>query len=69
MITVLPTIVLSFGFVFQIGKAEGAKVLTGGVANDVVDGGFYVKPTILHGTNDMQALTSQSTLTAYQLLS
>jgi len=36
-----------------VGEAEGAKVLTGGSANNVVDGGFYIKPTILHGTNDM----------------
>jgi aldehyde dehydrogenase len=37
-----------------IGTAEGAKLLTGGAVNDVVDGGYYIKPTILHGTNDMQ---------------
>ena len=35
------------------GEAEGATVLTGGSANSVVDGGFYIKPTILSGTNDM----------------
>ena len=37
----------------KTGEAEGAKVLTGGAANDVVDGGFYIKPTILSGTNEM----------------
>jgi len=43
----------------NVGKAEGAKVLTGGVANSVIDGGFYVKPTILHGTNDMQVFQEE----------
>jgi len=38
----------------NIGTAEGAKVLTGGSANDVVSGGYYIKPTILSGTNDMK---------------
>lgn len=38
----------------KIGTDEGAKVLTGGSVNDCVDGGFYIKPTILAGTNDMQ---------------
>ena len=27
----------------EIGQAEGAKVLTGGAANDVVSGGYYVR--------------------------
>jgi len=43
----------------NIGKSEGAKVLTGGLANDVIAGGFYVKPTILHGTNDMQVFQEE----------
>jgi len=37
----------------NIGKDEGAEVLTGGATNDVVDGGFYIKPTILKGDNSM----------------
>merc|ERR1740123_488164 len=37
----------------KIGTDEGAKVLTGGAVNNVVDGGFYIKPTILLGTNKM----------------
>jgi aldehyde dehydrogenase len=41
----------------DIGKQEGAKVLTGGERN-VLDGdlkdGFYVKPTIFHGHNKMR---------------
>jgi aldehyde dehydrogenase len=43
----------------DIGVAEGAKVLTGGSVNDVVDGGFYIKPTILSGTNDMQVFREE----------
>jgi aldehyde dehydrogenase len=42
-----------------IGVAEGAKVLTGGTVNDVVAGGYYVKPTILAGTNDMQVMREE----------
>ena len=38
----------------NIGTAEGAVVLTGGASNDVVEGGYYIKPTILAGTNDMR---------------
>ena len=38
----------------EVGKKEGAEVLTGGSASNVVDGGFYIKPTIFKGTNDMQ---------------
>ena len=41
----------------EIGKAEGAKVLTGGERN-VLDGdlaeGYYVKPTIFEGDNSMR---------------
>jgi aldehyde dehydrogenase len=39
----------------DLGKSEGAKVLTGGVAkSDAVAGGFYIKPTIFAGTNNMR---------------
>ena len=43
----------------ELGKAEGAKVLTGGSVNDVVAGGYYVKPTILSGTNDMRVFQEE----------
>ena len=43
----------------EVGKAEGAKVLTGGSANDAVAGGYYVKPTILSGTNDMRVFQEE----------
>lgn len=43
----------------NIGVAEGAKVLTGGAANDVVAGGYYIKPTILSGTNDMRVFQEE----------
>jgi aldehyde dehydrogenase len=43
----------------EVGKSEGAQVLTGGASNDVVDGGFYVKPTILKGTNDMRVFQEE----------
>merc|ERR1712187_1036642 len=43
----------------NIGTAEGAKVLTGGVANDVVAGGYYIKPTILSGTNNMRVFQEE----------
>jgi len=43
----------------KVGTDEGAKVLTGGAANDVVDGGFYVKPTILSGTNNMRVFQEE----------
>ena len=43
----------------SIGMAEGAKVLTGGTANDAVDGGYYIKPTILAGTNDMRVFQEE----------
>ena len=41
----------------EIGKAEGAKVLTGGYRNELggeLAGGFYVKPTIFEGDNSMR---------------
>jgi aldehyde dehydrogenase len=46
----------------EIGKKEGAKVLTGG-ARAVLDGdlaeGFYIQPTILAGTNDMRVFQEE----------
>jgi len=42
-----------------IGTAEGAKVLTGGAANDVLTGGYYIKPTILSGTNEMKVFQEE----------
>ncbi|MFJ2318550.1 aldehyde dehydrogenase [Glutamicibacter sp. NPDC087661] len=41
----------------DIGKSEGAKVLLGGGRADLggeLSGGYYVKPTIFEGTNDMR---------------
>jgi aldehyde dehydrogenase len=40
----------------DIGKAEGAEVLTGGTQRPVVgrEGGFYVEPTIFKGNNSMR---------------
>lgn len=35
------------------GKAEGAKILTGGEARQEIDGGFYIEPTIFQGDNSM----------------
>jgi aldehyde dehydrogenase len=44
----------------EIGKKEGAKILTGGVVNEgVVPGGYYIKPTILEGTNDMKVFQEE----------
>jgi aldehyde dehydrogenase len=46
----------------EIGKKEGAKVLTGG-ARAVLDGdlagGFYIQPTILAGTNNMRVFQEE----------
>ncbi|XVQ06795.1 aldehyde dehydrogenase [Spirillospora sp. CA-255316] len=40
----------------DIGKKEGARVLTGGTARSVegLPGGHYIEPTIFQGTNDMR---------------
>ncbi|GHF21792.1 putative aldehyde dehydrogenase [Amycolatopsis deserti] len=40
----------------DIGKKEGAEVLTGGGAREVAEhpGGYYIEPTIFRGTNDMR---------------
>ena len=43
----------------NIGVSEGAKVLTGGSVNDVNTGGYYIKPTILGGTNDMRVFQEE----------
>jgi aldehyde dehydrogenase len=45
----------------EIGKAEGATVLTGG-ADERVSGlteGFYIQPTLLKGTNDMRVFQEE----------
>jgi aldehyde dehydrogenase len=46
----------------EIGKKEGAKVLTGG-KRAVLDGdlaeGYYIEPTILEGTNDMRVFQEE----------
>ncbi|MEM7751166.1 MAG: aldehyde dehydrogenase [Pseudomonadota bacterium] len=42
---------------FDIGKQEGAEVLTGGAEADLggdLSGGFYIQPTIFKGTNKMR---------------
>src|SRR6202521_5417930 len=44
---------------FDIGKKEGAKVLTGGVANKLsgeLAGGYYIKPTVFEGHNKMRGV-------------
>jgi len=43
----------------DIGVSEGAKILTGGSANDELGGGYYIKPTILSGTNDMRVFQEE----------
>lgn len=46
----------------EIGRAEGAEVLTGGdqpeLSGDLA-GGYYVKPTIFKGTNDMRVFQEE----------
>ena len=47
---------------FDIGRAEGAEVLTGGEAARLggdLDGGFYVKPTVLKGHNKMRVFQEE----------
>jgi len=42
---------------FEIGRAEGARVVTGGeraMLGGDLNGGYYVQPTIFEGTNDMR---------------
>jgi aldehyde dehydrogenase len=45
----------------DIGKQEGAKVLAGGARNAVagLEGGYYVKPTILQGHNKMRVFQEE----------
>ena len=45
----------------KIGKEEGCEVLTGGEAafNEGLDGGFYIKPTILKGNNKMRVFQEE----------
>jgi aldehyde dehydrogenase len=46
----------------DIGKKEGAKVLTGGVANKLsgdLAGGYYIKPTIFEGHNKMRVFQEE----------
>jgi aldehyde dehydrogenase len=47
---------------FDIGKKEGAKVLTGGtraILDGELAGGYYVKPTILEGNNKMRVFQEE----------
>ena len=39
----------------NIGVAGEAQVLIGGSMNGVVKGGYYIKPKIFKGTNDMKS--------------
>jgi aldehyde dehydrogenase len=45
----------------EIGKAEGAQVLTGGSSRSVSgrEGGYYVEPTILKGNNSMRVFQEE----------
>jgi aldehyde dehydrogenase len=46
----------------DIGKKEGAKVLTGGVANSLsgdLAGGYYIKPTVFEGHNKMRVFQEE----------
>ena len=45
----------------EIGKNEGAEVLTGGGVESVsdLDNGFYIQPTLLKGTNDMRVFQEE----------
>ena len=46
----------------DIGKKEGAEVLTGGnieKLTDELNGGFYIQPTLLKGTNDMRVFQEE----------
>ena len=42
------------GRYMQIGKEEGAQLVCGGDFGKVVDGGYYIQPTIFKGTNSMR---------------
>lgn len=43
----------------DIGKNEGATVLTGGTRANTVDGGYYITPTILKGHNKMRVFQEE----------
>jgi len=45
----------------EIGKAEGAKVLSGGVIENPegLNEGFYIQPTLIQGTNDMRVFQEE----------
>lgn len=46
----------------DIGKAEGAEVLTGGAAESLggdLSSGFYIQPTLLKGSNDMRVFQEE----------
>ncbi len=46
----------------DIGRQEGAEVLTGGTQNDLpgdLNGGFYIKPTVLKGHNKMRVFQEE----------
>jgi aldehyde dehydrogenase len=46
----------------EIGKKEGAEVLTGGEVeqlSDELNGGYYIQPTLLKGTNDMRVFQEE----------
>ena len=46
----------------EIGKKEGAQVLTGGDVEQLTDelnGGYYIQPTLLKGTNDMRVFQEE----------
>lgn len=45
----------------QIGRDEGAEILIGGNAEQVAgfDGGFYIQPTFMKGTNDMRVFQEE----------
>jgi aldehyde dehydrogenase len=46
---------------FDIGRKEGAEVLTGGSRSEVagLEGGFYVQPTVFKGTNEMRVFQEE----------
>ncbi|GAB3681447.1 aldehyde dehydrogenase [Angustibacter aerolatus] len=47
---------------FEIGTAEGARIITGGERVDLggdLSGGYYVAPTIFEGTNDMRVFQEE----------
>lgn len=45
----------------EIGKSEGAEVLTGGQAKKVdgLENGYYIEPTVFKGTNDMRVFQEE----------